>query len=81
MMNIDEPNMNPNMFNHDSYALVKRKDWWRRRPYAAQGRPCRQESALHCIEEDLVMKPRTGKQLLAQRSFDTKSYTFLEERN
>lgn len=24
----------------------------------------RQESALHCIEEDLVMKPRTGKQLL-----------------
>lgn len=23
-----------------------------------------QESALHCIEEDLVMKPRTGKQLL-----------------
>ena len=23
-----------------------------------------EESALHCIEEDLVMKPRTGKQLL-----------------
>jgi len=38
-----------------------------------------EESALHCIEEDLVMKPRTGKQLLAQRSFDAKSYTFLEE--
>lgn len=38
-----------------------------------------EESALHCIEEDLSMKPRTGKQLLAQRSFDAKSYTFLEE--
>eukprot|EP00913_Durusdinium_trenchii_P000462 g422.t1 len=36
-------------------------------------------SALHCIEEDLVMKPRTGKQLLAQKAFDAKSYTFFQE--
>lgn len=38
-----------------------------------------EESALHCIEEDLVMKPRTGKQLLAQKAFDAKSYTFFQE--
>ncbi|CAJ1356290.1 unnamed protein product [Effrenium voratum] len=38
-----------------------------------------EESALHCIEEDLAMKPNHGKYLLGQRSFDKSSYTFLQE--